>query len=108
MPIITGYLLTTLNYMDVEEYAYNNVTPTCKQTFIYINRTTHQTLNIFSCLITYIIIFINFILIIKIKLSIKLYKRNSLRGLTEAAMKARNEAALTEQVIFIIFYLKLY
>jgi hypothetical protein len=91
--------ITTLNYIDVNEDEHNNQPPSCKQTFIYINITTQNTLNIFCCLITYFIIFINFILLIKTKFAIKIYKQNALRSLTEAAVATRNETSLSEQVI---------
>lgn len=105
IPIITSCLITTLTYLDVDEYQHNNQPPTCKQTYIYINKPTHKTLNTFCCLITYFIIFINFILLIKTKCAIKIYKKNALKALTEAAVSTKNDLtpAQTDQVILGVF-----
>jgi hypothetical protein len=100
-PLIIIYLATTLTYLDVNEYEYNERPPSCKQIFVYINVTTQKTLNIICCLITYLIIFIHFILLIKMKWAIKKYKRNSLKHITEAAILTRNvqqEISLFDQV----------
>ncbi len=105
IPFIISCLITALNYIDIDEDEYNNRPPSCKQTFIYINITTQKTLNIFSCLITYFFIFLNFILLIKTKWAIKLYKQNALKNLTEAAISTRNEPSLSERVINIFYYL---
>jgi hypothetical protein len=107
-PIISSCLITTLTYLDIDEYEQNNRPPTCKQTFIYINITTQNTLNTFCCLITYFIIFINFILLIKTKWAIKVYKKTALRTLTEAAVPAKNDATQTDQVILGDFLFFLY
>ena len=98
-PILISCLITSITYIDVEEFELNNRPPTCKQTFIYINITTERTLNIFCCLLTYFMIFINFLLLIRTKYAIKLYKKTSLRSLTEAAVSTKNDLPLTEQVI---------
>jgi len=100
-PLIIIYLATTLTYLDVNEYEYEQRPPSCKQIFIYITLTTYKTLNIISCLITYSIIFIQFILLIKMKWVIKKYKQNSLKNISEAANLTRNveqEILLFDQV----------
>ncbi|CAF2526242.1 unnamed protein product [Rotaria sp. Silwood2] len=88
-PLIIIYLTTTLTHLDINEYESEQRPPSCKQTFIYINKTTYQTLNLICCLITYLIIFIQFILLIRMKYAIKKYKQNSLKNITEAATLTR-------------------
>lgn len=110
IPIIISYLIPTITFIDIEEDQQKNRLPTCKQIFIYINVTTLKTLNIFSCLTTYLFIFINFILIIQTKSAVKVYKKNALKSLTEAAA-SKNEGTLSEQVTYIymgIFHIKFY
>jgi hypothetical protein len=100
-PLIIIYLATTLTYLDVHEYEHEQHSPSCKQIFLYINITTYKTLNIICCLITYVIIFIQFIFLIRMKWAIKKYKQNGLKYLTEAALLTRNvqqEISLFEQV----------
>jgi carbon starvation protein CstA len=99
LPIFISCLLTTLAYIDVDEFESNNQPPTCKQTFIYINISTHETWNMFCCIVTYLIIFINFILLIKIQWSIKVYRKKALKSLTEAVLSTRNDTGSIEQVI---------
>jgi hypothetical protein len=89
-PLIITYIATTLTHIDVNEYGYEQRPPSCKQIFIYINLTTYITLNTICCLVTYLIIFIQFILLIKMKSSIRKYKQNSLNSITEAATLTRN------------------
>jgi len=103
IPILISCLITTVNYIDVEEYEQNNRPPTCKQTFVYINITTQKTLNIFCCLMTYFIIFINFILLLKMRWAIRIYRHNTLKSLTESAMSTKNDTSLSEQVKTIFF-----
>ncbi|CAF1426845.1 unnamed protein product [Adineta steineri] len=86
MPILISCLITTITYIDVDEYGYNNRPPTCKQTHVYITAPTEKTLNTICCFITYFLIFINFILLIKMRLAIKIYRQNALKNLTEAAV----------------------
>jgi hypothetical protein len=105
VPILITSLITTLTYVDVEEYEYNNRPPSCKQTFYYINVPTEKALNIFSCIVTYFIIFINFILLIKMKWAIKAYKKSGLRSLTEAAVSARTETTSPEPPVGNIYHL---
>ncbi|CAF0771127.1 unnamed protein product [Rotaria sp. Silwood1] len=99
LPILVGGFLTTLTYIDVEEYELNNRSPPCKQSFIYIDSITEKTLNIFCCIITYFMIFMNFILLIKMKSAIKAYKQKALRSLTEAAISGKNESPMSESTI---------
>jgi hypothetical protein len=105
IPIISSCLITTLTYLDVDEYQQDNRPPTCKQTYIYINKPTQKTFNTFCCLITYLIIFINFILLIKTKWAIKSYKKNALKTLAEAAIPGRNDgvSSQSDQVILRVF-----
>ncbi|CAF4787163.1 unnamed protein product [Rotaria sp. Silwood1] len=99
-PLIIIYLTTTLTHLDINEYESEQRPPSCKQTFIYINKTTYKTLNIICFLITYVIIFIQFILLIRMKWAIKIYKQNSLKSITEAATLTRTvqqEMSLLDQ-----------
>ncbi|CAF1227225.1 unnamed protein product [Rotaria sp. Silwood1] len=99
-PLIIIYLTTTLTHLDINEYESEQRPPSCKQTFIYINKTTYKTLNIICFLITYVIIFIQFILLIRMKWAIKTYKQNSLKSITEAATLTRTvqqEMSLLDQ-----------
>ncbi|CAF0849999.1 unnamed protein product [Rotaria sordida] len=96
LPILISGFLTTLTYIDVEEYEVNNRPPSCKQTFIYIDLVTHKTLNTFCCIITYFMIFMNFILLIKTKCAIKSYKKRALKTLTESAMGGKTESPMSE------------
>ncbi|CAF2485602.1 unnamed protein product [Rotaria sp. Silwood2] len=96
LPILIGGFLTTLTYIDVEEYDLNNRPPTCKQSFIYIDLITQKSLNIFCCVITYFMIFMNFILLIKMQFAIKAYKKRTLRSLTEAAVAGKTESPMSE------------
>ncbi|CAF1491126.1 unnamed protein product [Adineta steineri] len=89
-PLIIIYLSTTLTYLDINEYEYEQRPPSCKQIFLYIHTTTYKTLNIISCIITYLIIFIQFILLIRMKYSIKKYKQNSLKSVNETANITKN------------------
>jgi hypothetical protein len=89
-PLIIIYLATTITHIDVNEYEHEQKPPSCKQIFMYINKTTYRTLNIISCLITYFIIFIQFILLIRMKYAIKNYKQSSLKNISEAANLTRN------------------
>lgn len=101
-PLVIIYITTTLTDLDINESESENRPPSCKQTFIYINKTTHKTLNTICCLTTYLIIFIHLILLIRMKSAIKLYKQNSLKTLTETANLTRNiqqEILLFDQVM---------
>ena len=100
-PLIIIYVATALTHLDVNENEYEQRPPSCKQIFIYISLSTHKTLNIVCSVITYLIIFIQFILLIKMKWAIKKYKQNSLNSITEAATLTRNaqhEISLFDQV----------
>jgi hypothetical protein len=106
IPILISSLITTLTYVDVDvdEYQYNNRPPSCKQTFTFINISTQKTLNSLSCVITYFIIFINFLLLIKMRWAIGVYKKTALRSLTEAAMTTRTETISSEPAVKKIVY----
>jgi len=100
-PLVIMYLATTLTHIDINEYESEQRPPSCKQVYIYINLTTYTSLNMFCCVITYLIIFIQFILLIKMKWAIKKYKLNSLKNIAEAANLTRNmqqEISLFDQV----------
>ncbi|CAF1281880.1 unnamed protein product [Adineta ricciae] len=89
-PLLIMYLATTLTQLDINEYEYEQRPPSCKQIFIYITISTYRTLNMICCVATYLIIFVQFLLLIQMKWSIKRYKRNSLKNITEAANLTRS------------------
>ncbi|CAF1603278.1 unnamed protein product [Rotaria magnacalcarata] len=89
-PLIITYLTTTLTHIDISEYEYEQRPPSCKQTYIYINKSTYRSLNMACCFMTYLIIFIQFLLLIKMKYAIKKYKQSNLKILSEAANLTRN------------------
>ena len=99
MPILLGYLISTLTHLDVDEYSHGDRPSTCKQSFIYINLTTQESLNMFCCVTTYSIIVISFGLLVKMQLAIKAYKQNSLRNFTEMVTADRQDMSVAEQVI---------
>lgn len=102
-PILSTCLIPTLTYLEVDESDSQNRSSTCRQTFIYVSVTTEETLNIFCCLITSLMILINVILIIKTKWAIKVYKQNALKSLTEGVLSLKNEIPLVEQVTLTFF-----
>jgi hypothetical protein len=89
-PLIIIYLAPTLTQLDINENEYEQHPPSCKQIFLYIHQTTYQTLNMSCCLITYFIIFIQFILLIRMKYAIRKFKKNSLENITDVANLTRN------------------
>jgi hypothetical protein len=101
-PLIIIYLATSLTYLDVYENDSEQNPPSCKQIYYYyMTKMTCKNLNMICCLISYCIILLQFILLIRMKWAIKKYKLNGLRGLTEAALLTRNvqqEISLFEQV----------
>ena len=100
-PLIVMYLTTTLVYFDIYESESNRRAPSCKQTYSYITLSTFRTLNILCCLITYGLVLLHFILLMKMKWAIKKYTLNSLKSITEAATLTRNnqqEILLFDQV----------
>lgn len=90
IPIVLSYLSQSLAYLEIDEYGENTPLSTCKQTFYFINGSTQEVLNIFSCSITYAIILLNFILLIKMKSAIKVYQLRTLESFTENAQLMRN------------------
>lgn len=100
-PLIVMYLTTTLVYFDIYESGSNRRAPSCKQTYAYVNLSTFRTLNILCCLITYGLVLLHLILLMKMKWAIKKYTLNSLKSLTDAATLTRNnqqEILLFDQV----------
>ncbi|CAF3764419.1 unnamed protein product [Rotaria socialis] len=97
LPILVTGFLPTLTYIDVEEQEFNKRPPTCKQVYIYIDLTTYKTLNLLCCLITHLMIFISFILLIKMQSAIRVYKKNTLKNLTEAAVVSKVDVTSLEQ-----------
>lgn len=100
-PLIITYLTTTLTHLEVNESEYEQHPPSCKQTFIYINKSTYKSLNMTCFIITYLIIFIQFLLVIRMKWAIKKYQENNLKIISEAANLTRNvqqEISLFDQV----------
>jgi len=98
LPNLVSCLLPTLTFIDINESEENQSPPTCKQTFIYLHATTEKTLKIFSCLLTFLMILINLILLIRMKYAIRSYKKTSLRILTEAVVSTKPEPSISEQV----------
>ena len=100
-PLIGMYLTTSLVHMDIYESEPNRRAPSCKQTTSYINASTFKTLNILCCLITYGLVLLHFVLLMKMKWAIRKYTLNSLKSITEAATLTRNnqqEILLFDQV----------
>lgn len=100
-PLVVMYLATTLTHVDINEHANGSRPPSCKQVFVYVTASTHRTLNTACCVATYLLILVLFVLLIQMKWSIKKYKRNSLRNITEAANLTRSmqlEISLYDQV----------
>jgi hypothetical protein len=100
-PLIIIYLATALTHFDIDEFAWDRTLPSCKQIFIYMTVTTQKTLNILCCLITYSLLCLHLILLMKMKWAIKTYTLNSLKTMTEAATLTRTiqqDVSLFEQV----------
>ncbi len=57
---------------------------------------------------TSFIIFINFILLLKMRWAIRIYRHNTLKSLTESAMSTKNDTTLSEQVETIFFSIFIY
>jgi len=105
-PLVIIYLATTITYLDVNEFDSNRQRPSCLQIFTYLNRATHRTLNILSCILTYSLILIQFLILIRMKYAIKTYKQTSLKNISEAATltrKIQQEIFLFEQVASDLF-----
>ena len=102
-PLLLIYLAPTLTYLDIDESASEkNRLPSCKQIFIYLNASTERTLNILCCLITFAVLVLHFVLLVKMKWAIKQYTINSLRSMTETATLTRHlqqEVSLFDQVV---------
>ncbi|CAF1099810.1 unnamed protein product [Adineta ricciae] len=98
VPVLCSCLMTAFTFIDVEEYEQRNRPPTCKQTYIFMNVSTQKNCNTFCCLITYVVVFMNFILLIKTRHAIQIYRQNTLKTLTEAAMTtSKNDSSLYDQ-----------
>lgn len=98
--IYIGPSLTYLDVSDVDLISASSV-PSCRQIFLHISLTTYKTLNILSCLFTYLLLVLHAILLYRMKWAIKNYTMNSLKRLTEARRATRNhppEIFLNEQV----------
>ena len=91
IPLVVSYLSHSLAYLEIDEYGLNTPLSTCKQTFYFINNSTQESLNIFSCSITYAIILINFLLLIKMKSAIKIYQLHQLESFSETSQLTRSE-----------------
>lgn len=100
LPNLFSCLLPTLTFIDTNESEENHLPPTCKQTFFYIHATTEKTVKIFSCLLTFLMILINLILLIRLKYAIRSYKKRSLKILTEAAVSTKPEPSTSEQASY--------
>ena len=98
VPIVLSYLSHSLAYLEIDEYGHNTPLSTCKQTFYFITTATQESLNIFSCSITYAIILINFLLLVKMKSAIKTYQLHTLETFTETAQLTRADASNYDSV----------
>ena len=100
-PLIIIYVAPSLIYLDTSESNSMNL-PTCRESFLHMSVTSSKTLNILSCLLTYLLLIAHAILLFKMKWAIKKYTLNSLKRLTEARRATRHrppEIYLADQVI---------
>ena len=108
-PIILSYVSTALTHLDVDENGRENRVSTCKQTFIYINSSTEYSMSVFSCSATYVILVLDFFILLRMKSAIKVYQREALEGLTDPALTRIDQTPAVEPVrhFFFRFLLKL-